>query len=156
MDLNEFLIKEDIKKKYILDTSVVIKWYSSDNEGDVDIARLFYQHSRDNQIIIITLDLMIYELLNFFNFKLCLPENKINDILSEIYDIIFVINSNKSLLSDAYKIANIIKNSIYDSSYIALSSKLHFPLFTADKKLFSTAKKYGYNIFMISDYQQFF
>jgi predicted nucleic acid-binding protein len=156
MDLNEFLIKEDIKKKYILDTSVIIKWYSSDNEDNVNNAGLFYKQVRDNQIIIISLDLMVYELLNFFNFKLCLPENKINDILSEIYDIVFVINSNKSLLEEAYKIAKIIKNSIYDSSYIALSLKLHFPLFTADKKLFSIAKEHGYNVFMISDYQQFF
>lgn len=156
MELNEFLIKEDIKKKYILDTSIIIKWYSTDNENYLDCARLFYDQVKTNQAIIVSLDIIAYELLNFFIFKFNLPEDKIKKVLSEIYDIIFLISINKAILEEAYKVARIIKNSIYDSSFVALSLKLNFPLFTADKKLYSSAKSHGYNIFYVADYQQYF
>ncbi|MBM3706728.1 MAG: type II toxin-antitoxin system VapC family toxin [Actinobacteria bacterium] len=156
MELNEFLIKEDIKKKYILDTSIIIKWYYSDNENDLDCARLFYDRVKNNQVIIVSLDIMTYELLNFFVFKFNLPEDKINEVLAEIYDIVFLISINKPIIEEACKVARILKNSIYDSSFVVLSLKLNYPLFTADKKLYNTAKSHGYNISYIADYQQYF
>jgi len=156
MELSEFLIKEGSRNKYILDTSVIIKWYSRQNEDDLDQAMLFYQQVRENQVIIISLDLMVFELLNFFICRLKLPKDKLSKILSEIYDILFIINSNKALHEEAYEIANILKNTIYDSSFVALSVKLQYPLFTADNKLCKAAKANGYDVFHISDYKQFF
>jgi predicted nucleic acid-binding protein len=156
MELNEFLIKEGSKNKYILDTSVIIKWYSQQNEDDLEMAMLFYQQVKENQVIIISLDLMVFELLNFFICRLKLPKDKLSKILSEIYDIIFIINSNKALHEEAYEIADILKNTIYDSSFVALSVKLQYPLFTADNKLCNDAKANGYDVFHISDYRQFF
>ena len=156
MELSEFLIKEGSKNKYILDTSVIIKWYSHENEDDLDQAMLFYQQVRKNKVIIISLDLMVFELLNFFICRLKLPKDKLSKILSEIYDIIFIINSNKALHEEAYEIANILKDTIYDSSFVALSVKLQYPLFTADSKLCKAAKANGYDVFHISDYKQFF
>jgi predicted nucleic acid-binding protein len=156
MELNEFLIKEGSKNKYILDTSVIIKWYSQQNEDDLDMAMLFYQQVKENQVIIISLDLMVFELLNFFICRLKLPKDKLSKILSEIYDIIFIINSNKALHEEAYEIADSLKNTFYDSSFVALSVKLQYPLFTADNKLCKAAKASGYDVFHISDYRQFF
>ena len=156
MELSEFLIKEGSKNKYILDTSVIIKWYSPENEDDLEMAMLFYQQVKENQVIIISLDLMVFELLNFFISRLKLSKDKLSKILSEIYDIIFIINSNKALHEEAYEIANILKNPIYDSSFIALSVKLQYPLFTADSKLCKAAKANGYDVFHISDYRHFF
>jgi len=156
MELSEFLIKEGSRNKYILDTSVIIKWYSRQNEDDLDQAMLFYQQVRENKVIIISLDLMVFELLNFFICRLKLPKDKLSKILSEIYDILFIINSNKALHEEAYEIANILKNTIYDSSFVALSVKLQYPLFTADNKLCKAAKANGYDVFHISDYKQFF
>ncbi len=156
MELNEFLAKEEFKKKYILDTSVIIKWYYSDNEDNLDYARLFYNQVRKNQVILISLDIIAYELLNFFIYKFNLPEDKISTVLTEVYSIVFVISINKYILEEAYKIAKILKNSIYDSSFVSLSFKLNYPLFTADKKLYSSAKSCGYNVFYITEYKEFF
>ena len=156
MELSEFLIKEGSKNKYILDTSVIIKWYSHENEDDLDQAMLFYQQVKENKVIIISLDLLVFELLNFFICRLKLPKDKLSKILSEIYDILFIINSNKALHEEAYEIANILKDTIYDSSFVALSVKLQYPLFTADNKLCKAAKANGYDVFHISDYKQFF
>jgi len=156
MELSEFLIKEGSKNKYILDTSVIIKWYSHENEDDLDQAMLFYQQVKENKVIIISLDLLVFELLNFFICRLKLPKDKLSKILSEIYDILFIINSNKALHEEAYEIANILKDTIYDSSFVALSVKLQYPLFTADSKLCKAAKANGYDVFHISDYKQFF
>ena len=84
MELSEFLIKEGSKNKYILDTSVIIKWYSHENEDDLDQAMLFYQQVKENKVIIISLDLLVFELLNFFICRLKLPKDKLSKILSEI------------------------------------------------------------------------
>ena len=62
---------------------------------------------KKNQVIIFSFDLLLwaFELLNFFNCRLKLPEDKLSKILTEIYDIIFIIDSNKALHEEAYKIA---------------------------------------------------
>jgi len=96
MELNEFIIKEDIKRKYILDASVIIKWYFFENESDLEIANYIHEKVTRDEIIIASPDLMIYEVLNFFIFKLKIPSGKIADILSELNDIIFIINTDIS------------------------------------------------------------
>jgi predicted nucleic acid-binding protein len=115
------------------------------------MAMLFYRKVMENQIIIISLDLMVFELLNFFICRFKLPKDKLSRILSEIYDTIFTINSNKSLYEEANEIANILKNTIYDSSFVALSVKLQYPLFTADNKLCWATRANAYDVFHISD-----
>jgi len=156
MELNEFIIKEGTKPKYILDTSVIVKWYFTENEDDFDVAMLFYEQVSNSRIIIISPELMIYEQLNFFISRHVLPQDKISRILSEVYDILFIINSSKHISEEACRIAGIIKKPIYDCIFIALSSKLQYPLFTADSKLCDAAKKSGYDVFNISQYKQFF
>jgi len=153
MELNEFIIKEDIKRKYILDASVIIKWYFFENESDLEIANYIHEKVTRDEIIIASPDLMIYEVLNFFIFKLKIPSDKIADILSELNDIIFIINTDISVQKKAFEISRKIKNTIYDSLYLALSQSLDCPLITADNKLKQNAKKENYSVLLLSEFK---
>jgi len=153
MELNEFIIKEDIKKKYILDASVITKWYYFENESDLEIANYIHEKVIRDEIIIASPDLMIYEVLNFFIFKLKIPYSKIADMLSELNDIIFIINTDISIQKKAFELSRKIKNPIYDSLYLALSQSLDCPLITADKKLKQDAGKENYSVLLLPEFK---
>lgn len=153
MELNEFIIKEDIKKKYILDASVIIKWYYFENESDLEIANYIHEKVIRDEIIIASPDLMIYEVLNFFIFKLKIPYSKIADMLSELNDIIFIISTDISIQKKAFELSRKIKNPIYDSVYLALSESLDCPLITADDKLKQAARKENYSVLLLPEFK---
>jgi len=102
MELKEFIIKEDIKRQYVLDASVIIKWYYFENESDLEAADYIHEKVIRNEIIIVSPDLMIYEVLNFFAFKLGIPSGKIDDVITELNDIIFIINTDISVQKKAF------------------------------------------------------
>jgi len=156
MYLKEFVISENLKKKYILDASVVIKWYFMKNESELDIANYFYEKVGKNEIIIASPDLIIYEVLNFFTSKLEVPLEKINEIISELKDIIFIINTDSTIALKSFEISRKIKKSVYDSIYVALSELLGCPLITADNKLKQDAKTNGYDVLLLSELKNIF
>jgi predicted nucleic acid-binding protein len=156
MELTEFIIKEDIKRKFVLDASVVIKWYYFENELDLEIADYIHEKVSGDEIIIASPDLMVYEVLNFFIFKLKIPYNKIADMLSELNDIIFIINTDISIQKKAFEISRKIKKPIYDSLYLALSQSLDCPLITADNKLKQEAGKENYPVFLLNEFKNLY
>lgn len=156
MELAEFIIKEDIKKKFVLDASVVIKWYYFENEPDLAIADYIHEKVMGDEIIIASPDLMVYEVLNFFIFKLKIPHGKIADMLSELNDIIFIINTDISIQKKAFEISRKINSSIYDSLYLALSQSLDCPLITADNKLKERSRKENYPVFLLQEFKNLY
>lgn len=154
MELKEFMIKEGVKRKYILDTSIVFKWYHQENEDNVDKAIYFYEQLNENKIIIISPGLMCYELLNGFRSKLEIHEDVIDEIIKEIYDILFIVNLDRILFKKAFTISRAINQSFYDSVFIALSEELNAPLVTADKRLYKNARDNDYNVILLSDFNE--
>jgi len=149
---SEFIIKESFKRKYILDSSVIIKWYYSNNEEDLRQANYFYNNSKKNYDVIVAPDLLIYEILNFFKNKSELTEDNIFTILNEIYDIITVLGIGNILFKKAFKIARDIGVTIYDGIYISLSEELNIPFITADRKLYALTEKFNYRIILLKDF----
>jgi len=156
MDLTEFVIKEDIKRKYVLDASVIIKWYYFENELDLEIADYIHEKVSGDEIIIASPDLMVYEVLNFFILKLEIPYSKITDMLSELNDIVFIINTDISIQKKAFEISRKISSSIYDSLYLALSQSLDCPLITADNKLKERSGKENYPVFLLHEFKNLY
>ena len=153
IELNEFIIKEGVKRKYILDASVIIKWYFLENESDLEIANHIHEKVMGDKIIIASPDIMIYEVLNFFISKLEIPSSKMADILSELNDIIFIINTDISIQKKAFELSRKIKTTIYDSLYLALSQSLDCPLITADNKLKMAAGKENCSVLLLSEFK---
>ncbi|MDD5622019.1 MAG: type II toxin-antitoxin system VapC family toxin [Actinomycetota bacterium] len=156
MELKEFVIKEDIKRKYVLDASVIIKWYYFENESDLEVADYIHEKVIGDEIIIASPDLMVYEVLNFFIFKPKIPYGKIADMLSELNDIVFIINTDISIQKKAFEISRKISSSIYDSLYLALSQSLDCPLITADSKLKERSGKENYPVFLLHEFKNLY
>jgi len=153
MELKDFKVKEDVKRKYVLDASVIIKWYYFKNESDLEAADYIHEKVIKDEIIIVSPDLMIYEVLNFFAFKLKIPAGKVDDVITELNDIIFIINTDISVQRKAFEFSRKMRISIYDSLYLSLAHSLDCLLVTADKKLKQDAQKENCSILLLSDFK---
>ncbi|MBM3702588.1 MAG: type II toxin-antitoxin system VapC family toxin [Actinobacteria bacterium] len=148
----EYLIKEAIKKRYVLDTSVVAKWYYKKNESDLENASIIYNLLKSENNIFFAPDLLIYELLNIYRTKAELDNEKINRIILELYDLIVILGVSKNIFLKAFLNSRNLNISFYDSIYLALSKDLDAILVTADKKLSESAKETGRSVLMLSDF----
>ncbi|MHB1334698.1 MAG: type II toxin-antitoxin system VapC family toxin [Candidatus Humimicrobiaceae bacterium] len=155
-NLTEFIIKESQKRKFIIDSSVIIKWFYKKNEEDLEQANYFYNKSLKGYDIIVVPDLLIYEILNFFKTKKEIPDDDVSTILNEIYNTISVLGIGNNLFKKAFKIARANDITIYDSIYISLSEELEIPFITADSKLYEIMKKQNFNIIILKDFIKYY
>ena len=152
IELPVFLIGESRRKKYVLDASVVFKWYYKKNETDLYSADILYNFLNSRQYILFAPQLLIYEILNAFRLKDEISGETIDSIISELYDTIIILETDKVLLKNAFLYARLLNVSVYDSIYIALSEKFDAPLITADKKLYESVKNLPHKVIMLSDF----
>jgi len=150
--LNEFIIKEIKKRKFIIDSSVVIKWFYEKNEENLEQANFFYNKSKNDYDIIVAPDLLIYETLNFFKSKKDVTNDDVYAILNEINNTVSIYGIGNNLFKKAFKIARANDITIYDSIYISLSEELEIPFITADKKLHALTKKLNSKIILLKDF----
>ena len=152
IELPDFLIGESRRKKYVLDASVVFKWYYKKNETDLYSADILYNFLNSHQYILFAPQLLIYEILNAFRLKDEITSETIDSIISELYDTIIIFEADKALLKNAFLYARLLNISVYDRIYIALSEKFDAPLITADKKLYKSGKNLQYKVIMLLDF----
>lgn len=148
----EYLVKETLKKRYILDTSVITKWYYKKDEEDLYNASILYDNLQSEHYIFFAPELLIYELLNIYRTKLELDDARINKIITELFDLIVILGINKNTFSKAFITARSFNISYYDSIYLSLSEDLDASLITADKKLYLAVKDIKQNVIMLSDF----
>ena len=122
------------KQKKILDASIIVKWFSKENDSDKAI-KLREEHLSDETQIIIA-DYTILEVINSLRYK----END-KSKLKEAEDIIYQVqptiqNINKLLVDKAIDISYKHKITIYDAIYVALAQMHGCFLITADKELY--------------------
>jgi predicted nucleic acid-binding protein len=120
-------------RRWVIDSSVVIKWYVP--EDDFAAARAF----RVPQIQLAVPDLLFVELSNIL-WKIVRREKmqpaRAIEIIEEIVASPFVTHTNESLARDAIDLALATGVSAYDASYVALAMRLNVQCITADQKLF--------------------
>ena len=97
IELSVFLIEESRRKKYVLDASVVFKWYYKKSETDLYSADILYNFLNSRQYILFAPQLLIYEILNAFRLKDEISSEIIDSIISELYDTIIILETDKVL-----------------------------------------------------------
>ena len=152
INYTEYLIKETQKKRFVLDTSVITKWYYRKDEEDIYNASIIYENLGSKNYIFFAPDLLIYELLNIYRIKLELDDSKIGKIISELYDLIVILGINKNTFSKTFHNARRLNITFYDSIYMTLSEDLDALLITADKKLYNAVQDKNRKIIMLSDF----
>lgn len=148
----EFLARE-VPKTYVLDASVCMKWFSSEDEKYVEKASSIRIQHRDGKIFLVAPDLLIYEVANALSYNPLFDSEKVSKAVKSLYkmDIKFV-KPTLALVREAISIRFLKGITIYDAIYIALAEYINVQCITADKKLFSSVSDLGSVIFL-EDYR---
>ncbi len=122
-------------KQYILDTSVIIKWFSEFDEDDLDKALNLRYEILNGKCSIIVPDLLFFELANALRYNVHFVSQDVKDALNSVIDMGFAVVGIEAHAMDlAIDIAFKNNATIYDSCFLALSQIEKMPLITSDYK----------------------
>lgn len=123
----------------ILDSSVIIKWFSE--EEDSDQARILRDKHVQGHLDIIAPDLMLYEIANALRYNNAITEKDVQDAVDSILKFdLCIIAPTREVLHTAISIAKTHNTTVYDAHYLAIAQFLNIPLITADQKFFQKVK----------------
>lgn len=119
----------------IIDASVAFKWFSQDNEEDVDIALdILDSHLHGKELIIVP-DLIVYELANAWATKAALPSERCLVLLKDLENSRLKIEATGfRLINRAVAFSKEYNVSVYDAVYAVLAEEKRCIMVTADKK----------------------
>jgi len=128
-------------KRYVLDTSVVIKWFSEYDEDDLDKALNLRYDILEGTCSIIVPDLLFYEVANALRYN---PYFTIDDVKTALNTVIEmdleVKGVDTDMITRAIEIAFEKDLTVYDACFLALSEIEKAYLVTADYKFTERVK----------------
>lgn len=126
----------------VLDTSVIIKWYSQDNEADCEKANRLIADCKNGNLKLLIPDLLIYELGNALLKGKQFSYLQLKLALDHFYSLkVEIFSASYNLLDKAIQIASEYKLTVYDATYIALAQIKNCQLITANPRCFSKVKE---------------
>jgi predicted nucleic acid-binding protein len=95
------------KENIVVDTSVIIKWFFSENEENAEASHLILKRFIHNEIGLITPEIALFELANVVKNKISAEGSEMTgmDIIDRIYNLGIVFKVTKQVLKNAYIIA---------------------------------------------------
>ena len=137
--------------EYILDSSVIFKWFSYENEENVDKALSILDMYRENKLEIIIPELVIYEVSNALRFNNNFSSIETRKIISTLINLeLNVIGLNIKVIDSAIKIAYEENITIYDAVFISLSKIMKVPLISANPRHHKVLK--GRSVIPLEDF----
>lgn len=122
-------------KSYVLDTSVVIKWFSEHDEDDLDKALILREQILEGNCLITIPELLFYELANALKHNPRLDADDVRDAVNSVIDMHFDVKGMDSKTMDtAIEIAFKFNVAVYDAYFLSLSQRENKPFLTADYK----------------------
>ena len=119
----------------VLDSSVVIKWFRSDEilrEQSLRVRQAYL----DGRLFIHVPDLLIYEIANVLRFKPDMNENRVQQVLESLFGMrIGIEYISPEVVVRAVEIAYSYNITVYDAVFVALAEQLKAYFITADGKL---------------------
>ena len=88
-DLKNYILRESSINKYIVDASVALKWYYRRNEDDLEKAEMLYEYRWSDKDILMSSELLVYEILNTLRLKKDLAFKDVKKVISNIYHVSF-------------------------------------------------------------------
>lgn len=135
--------RSKIKDSFVLDSSVLIKWFSNE-ENTATAIEIRDSYVKGNAGIACP-DLIIYEIANALRYNKALKEEDIKDSINSLLAIgINIIVPTKSVMESAISIAFEYNITIYDACFVALAKELNFIYITADEKLHNKVKRLAF------------
>lgn len=124
---------------YVVDTSVVIKWYVE--EEDSDKAEVILDDYKEGKLQLVEPDILVYEFVNVMRYNRSFSSGERMECIRNLYDLeIYLISPYQSLIEKANKTAENTNISIYDSVFISVAQELGCEFITADEELYNKVK----------------
>jgi len=137
-------------KKYVLDTSVVIKWFSEYNEGDLDKALDLRYEILEGTCSVVVPDLLFYETANALRYNPHFTANDVKEAVSALAEMGFEVKTTETdIIGHAIEIAFKNDVTVYDACFLALSQIEEVPFVTADYRFMERVKEFD-NIMRLS------
>ena len=130
------------QQSYILDASVVVKWFARKNEEHLDKALALFNLVVDRKITLLAPELLVYELSNAFWKGKNFNSHQLNEAMKAFYALsVELFSANMILLQKTHQIAVDYNITVYDAVYVALAELKKCSLITANPKCFKRVKK---------------
>ncbi len=137
-------------KKYVIDTSIAVKWFCRD-ENDAEIALQLRQQLLDGICSITAPDLLIYELANALRHNPNFTGKDVKAALDSVFEMgIDIREADGSVIARAVDIAFRFNVTVYDACFMALSQIEKKSFLTADSKFIKRIKGFK-GIIRLSD-----
>jgi len=129
-------------KKYVIDTSVAVKWFSK-VEDDTENALQLRQQMLDGICSVTVPDLLIYELANALKNNPNFTSKDVKVALDSIFNMgIEIIKADGLVIAHAVDIAFRLNVTVYDACFMALSQIEKILFITADYKFIERVKDF--------------
>src|SRR3989344_1858162 len=122
-------------QKVIIDSSVILKWLSNDNEKYIDVADKILQDAQKGKIELLAPELAKYEVGNVLLYSKKLSPKQARIIFNKFYNLplSFILESEK-LANETYNIASKLGITYYDASFLSLAKQNEAILVTENIK----------------------
>ena len=120
--------------KYVVDASVVVKWFSRFEEDVENSEKLLSNHIEGTSILVSS-TLVLYEVCNALRFNPNFGKEDISSAATNLFKLELELVDFPEVFESAIALAFSQGITIYDAAYIAVSQTRHIPLITADYKL---------------------
>lgn len=119
----------------VLDSSVVVKWFSKFGEDDLEKAYRLRLEIEEGRCLVTVPDLLFYELANALRYSPRFTAPDVKEAVNSLLDMgLEVRPAERSLMEQAVELAYNLKVTVYDACYLALAQRENSPLVTADYK----------------------
>ena len=125
--------------KYVVDASVVVKWFSRLEEDAENSERLLNSHIEGTSILVSS-SLVLYEVCNALRFNPNFAKEDVSKAATSLLKLELELVDFSGVFESAVELAFSENITIYDAAYIAVSQTRHIPLVTADYKLLAKIK----------------
>jgi predicted nucleic acid-binding protein len=130
-----FRAVEMARKTLVLDASVGVKWFSTENELALNQALEIRDAHISNEITVVVPDLFYYEVANSIVHKKFFSDAMVLSVTSALFDLGFhAIPVNSEILSLSAELSRKFNITIYDSCYMAIARNMRCPLVTANPR----------------------
>jgi len=125
--------------KYVVDASVVVKWFSRFEEDIENSEKLLNSHVEGTSPLASS-SLVLYEVCNALRFNPNFDEDDLLKAATSLLKLGLELVDLPEVFESAITLAFSQDITIYDAAYIAVSQTYHIPLITADYKLLAKIK----------------
>lgn len=120
------------KKKVVLDTSVIVKWFV--NETESDKANNLLQIVTRGKLSIVIPDMALAEITNAIRFTKVIACERCQMHIQNLFNIEPEIITLKEIIQKVVALVYATELTSYDASFIVIAEEMHIPLITADYK----------------------